>query len=377
MNVSPPPVRNSAIECLRIIAMVMIMSCHFATHGGFSFSTQTVTVPQLWWNLLEMGGNFGTNVFVIISGYFLINDHGSVFNFKRILKFWGQIVFYSVIIYLVFYIAGQNEFSKKGFIEMFFPITFNSWWFASTYFVLYLIHPFLNMLLRKLDKSTYQKLLVMLIIIWCIIPTFTTSAYQSNSLLWFVTLYSVAGYVRLFGLNPKFTAKHYFIFWLLFSVLRYLSCVSLIIIGTKVPFAAENSLRFYGTQSVLTFLSALSLFMCFETINMGNHKWINTIASATFGVYLIHDNDFVRPFLWQTLFKNAQYQDSLLLIPYSIFVVAIVYVSCTLIDLIRKNTAERLWLKAVDRYADAWLRPFEKIVDYFKGIVFGKEEKTE
>lgn len=177
------PIRNSSIELLRIISMVMILSCHFATHGGFSFDAQTLSVPRFWWYFIEMGGNFGVDVFVLISGYFLITSKGGIFNFKRILKFWGQVIFYSIVIYLVFGILGVSEFSAKSLLKTFFPITFSSWWFASTYFVLYLIHPFLNMFLKKIDKSTYQKLLVMEVILWVIIPTFTFSSYQSNSLI--------------------------------------------------------------------------------------------------------------------------------------------------------------------------------------------------
>lgn len=78
---------------------------------------------------------------------------------------------------------------------MCFPITFSEWWFASTYFVLLLIHPFLNKFLNNLKKS-YQELLILLIVCWSIIPTFTNSEYQGNSFLWFMTLYAIAGYEK-------------------------------------------------------------------------------------------------------------------------------------------------------------------------------------
>lgn len=39
--------RNSPIELLRIIVMIMIVGCHFATHGGFEFDNQSITVPRL------------------------------------------------------------------------------------------------------------------------------------------------------------------------------------------------------------------------------------------------------------------------------------------------------------------------------------------
>lgn len=197
-------VRNSSIELLRIISMVMIVGCHFATHGGFSFSSENITIPRLWWYVLEMGGNLGVDVFVLISGYFLVTDSGSLFNFKRVLKFWVQVFTYSAVIYIVSGISGISEFGVVSGIKTVFPITFELWWFASAYFVLYLIHPFINIFLRRLNQEEYRNLLVILLILWCVIPTFTDTDYQSNYLVWFAAVYCTAGYVRLYGLNPRF-----------------------------------------------------------------------------------------------------------------------------------------------------------------------------
>lgn len=363
--------RNSSMELLRIISMIMIVSCHFVAHGGFTFASQTLSISRFWCNFMLMGGNIGNNVFVLMSGYFLINDKGDIFDIKRILKFLGQVFFYSIAIYCIFGIAGISEFGDisltKGTI---FPITFGSWWFASTYFVLYIIHPFINIFLRNLDECKFQKLLIMLLTIWCVIPTFTASSYQSNNLLWFATLYSVASYVRLYGLKSDYVVKHWFLAWLLFLSLRYLSCIILMWLGTKISFAYNHTLFFYGLQSILTFLSALAFFMIFEKIEMGYHKWINIIASATFGVYLIHDSQIVRPFLWLHVFKNFSYQESIMIIPYSIYAITVTYVVCTMIDLLRKQVFEKPYMKIVNRYADLWLKPFERIYEYFKQMVF-------
>lgn len=38
--------RKSSFELLRIIAMFSIVIFHFALHGGFSFDSQTVSVPR-------------------------------------------------------------------------------------------------------------------------------------------------------------------------------------------------------------------------------------------------------------------------------------------------------------------------------------------
>lgn len=364
--------RNSSIELLRIISMIMIVIFHFATHGGFRYDITTLSAPLLWWNFLETGGKLGVDIFVLISGYFLVDKNSKIFNFTRIAKFWGQVVFYSVAIYLIFCFTGLSEFGIKASIKTLFPITFNAWWFASTYFVLYLLHPFINMLLQKLNKNTYQALIAMQVIFWCIIPTFTPSTYQGNNLLWFITLYTIAGYIKLFGLNPRFKRKHYIGFFFLFSAIRYLSSITFTLLATKIPVFAHHSLSFYSQESVLTLLCALSLFMIFVNLDIGYIKTINIVASTTFGVYLIHDSDFIRPFLWLEVFKNAQYQDSLFIVPYSISVTVVVYVICTIIDLLRQYIFEKPFLKLLNRYSEKIILPFEKVYNFVKSLVFGK-----
>ena len=213
----------------------------------------------------------------------------------------------------------------------------------------------------------------MLVILWCIIPTFTSQQYQGNSLLWFVTLYAIAGYARIYGFNSKFTSKHYFGFWGVFSILTYATSVIFTIMGSRWNIFSTHATYFYGQEKLSTLLISLSLFMAFATLKMNYHKWINVIASATFGVYLIHDNGIVRPFLWMEVFKNAQYQDSMMLIPYSIVIVIMVYIVCTMIDLLRQKIFERPYMALVNRYADTCLKPFSYICNLFKNIVFGKE----
>lgn len=372
-TVSKADNRNSSIELLRILSMLMIVGSHFATHGGFSFDSQSITVPRLWWNVIEMGGHFGVDVFVIISGYFLIENKSLAFNLKRVLKFWGQVFFYSVLLFAFSFIIGQGSFSPKVIIKMLFPITFSEWWFASTYFVLYLLHPYINRLLHTFDKKQYQGFLIMLLIFWSVIPTLTSSSYQSNALLEFVLFYSIAGYIKTWGLNPGLKSKHYFGLWVIFTFLTYLSCVILMILGTKYTVFSSHSLFFYGRTKIPTLLRAISFFMAFATMKMAYHKWINKIASAAFGVYLLHDSNLLRSYLWKDVFKNALFQNSKYIIIYSIGVVILVYVICTLIDLIRQTVFEKPFLKVVDRFSAQWMRPFEIACKKLQAVIFGGE----
>lgn len=377
MSGSKSQQRNSSIELLRILSMIMIVFHHFAIKGGFEWDPSYVGIPLFWFNLMVMGGKIGVNVFVLISGYFLVSSKGSTFNLRRILKFWGQVFFYSIAIYVVFGICGISGFGLKSLASALLPITFSTWWFASIYFVLYLLHPFMNKLLHSLDQKTYQSLLAMLVVCWSVIPTFTATKFQANSLLWFMTIYAIGGYARLYGFNPKFKTKHYLGMCGVFSVLTYATSVVFTFLGTKWHGLASHAGYFYGQEEKLTvLLISVSLFMAFAAMEMNYHKWINVIASATFGVYLIHENQIVQPVLWLKLFRNFQYQDSLMLIPYSIFAVAIVFAVCTVIDLIRQKVFEKPFMMLVDKYMDSFAKPFVKLMEVCKSIVFGQDANT-
>ncbi len=363
--------RNTSIELLRIISMIMIMFHHFAYHGNFEWNFNEVTLPHLWYDFILMGGKVGVDIFVLISGYFLIENTEKLFQPKKLLKFWGQVVFYSIMTYLLSVMLRLNAFQIKQLIKVCLPITYPGWWFASTYFMLYLIHPFLNKLLHGLSKTEYQYLILMMVLCWSIIPTATTQLFESNSLLWFVTLYGIAGYVNLYGGNQKLQSKHYFSLYFMVLIITYTVSTTFLFLGTKKEEWSTHAIDFFEIERLPILLMAITLFMGFVTLKMNYHKWINMIASATFGVYLIHDSSYIRYYLWTNIFKINQYQDSTFLILYSILVVFILYVSCTMIDLIRKKLVEKPYMLFVNHYTYYFLKSFKIICEMFRKWIFG------
>ena len=352
--------RDSAVELLRIISMVMIVFHHFARHGEFQFFEYDLTMTKLWYNFIIMGGKIGVNIFVLITGYFLINNK-SIFNFHRIKKIWDQVFFYSIgfeifFIGLYFIVKGRLDFSNL--LDAIFPITTSRWWFASTYIALYLIHPFVNQILLSLSKKIYQNILMVATFLWCVIPTFTQQCFESNNLLWFVFIYSLAGYIRLYGFNSKIKTWHYAITAVMMTIITYLSSVVISVLATKISMVNLPSTYFYEMQTLPVLILSVCLFMAFTTVKMKNCGIINVVASATFGVYLIHENHYVRNIFWQTIFDNASYQNTIQIIPISIVSVFIVYVICTLIELFRQLFIEKTFTKMTD----VLLVPFKKMI---------------
>lgn len=64
--------RISNIEMLRIVCMVMIILFHYY-HGAFS-KEMDVTASHVVMQLLSSGSKIGVDVFVVITGFFLITQ---------------------------------------------------------------------------------------------------------------------------------------------------------------------------------------------------------------------------------------------------------------------------------------------------------------
>ena len=364
--------RNSSFELLRIISMLLIVFHHFSVHGKFSYSLTSISFNRFWIDFMSLGGKVGVNLFVLISGYFLINKDSPLFNFKRILKLWGQMFLYSVVIYFLFVIFGDVTFSFNTLFENLIPVLSNKWWFASTYLALFMLHPFINMFLRNLSKKQYQILILLLVIIWSLIPTLLSRDFGLSNLGWFVTLYIISGYIRLYGFNPKFTRKHYILIFIFTTIITFLFTIICAYLGKFIPDVKYYTTYLYSQHKLSILLISVSLFMIFVNIKLSS-KLINTVSSTTFGIYLIHDNNYIRPFLWETLFNNNHFQHSGWLILYSIGVCLLVFVVCFIIDLIRIKTIEKCYLNVVNKYSHYIETPCSKLINKLSSFIFGNE----
>ena len=85
-------------------------------------------------------------------------------------------------------------------------------------------------------------------------------------------------------------------------------------------------------------------------------KKINAIASNTLGVYLIHSHQIIENLVLPKIFPVYKETNSLRLLVYSIGSVAIVYIVCTIIDMIRQRTVEKIWVRFLDKH----INKFEK-----------------
>ncbi len=323
--------------------MVMIVAHHFSVHGKFDF-IEDISFNKALIQFLRLGGKIGVNVFVLISGYFLIKEEN--LKLKKIIKLWLQVFFYSILFYFLFILFGENTFSIKSMLKACCPIIFRKYWFASAYFILYLYIPYINKFASMLDANSYKKLLFMMFCCWSFIPTFTKQGMYLNYLIWFLFLYLLAGYIRLHPSRKKKECKKYFIWTTILYIGTFSITLLLDVLMNYWSKLGSYTVYLYSMEKLPILFISIFLLLGFKNLKMKNNKKINVIASAAFGVYLIHDNEFMRAFLWN---KNNLYATSKSLLLYAILAIVIVYIVSSVIELIRIYTVEKVSMKFLDK----------------------------
>ncbi|MDE6946587.1 MAG: hypothetical protein K2P14_05320, partial [Anaeroplasmataceae bacterium] len=107
------------------------------------------------------------------------------------------------------------------------------------------------------------------------------------------------------------------------------------ILGASYGIFKNSAFMFSSDNSILMAVMSISLFMGFSSIKFPENKVINKIASTTFGIYLIHDNKYMRTIIWRDILKNGMFIDSSFLWVHALFSVVAVFCTCAIIDMIR------------------------------------------
>lgn len=345
LNRNPKPERSSNFELFRIISMLAIVAHHYVVNSGLLDVIQFGSDMRFWDAFLLVfgwGGKTAINCFVLISGYFLCH---SKYTGSRLWKLICELMFYDILIYLIFALAGYQELTILHILKIPFEYLYIADDFISGYLCLYLLVPFLNKLIDVLSEREHRKLLILLIALFSILASIPGGVVITNYVEWFVVLYLTASYIRRYPC-PVFEDK---------KLWRGITAVFLLLSWASVLAAARAGMdwpyRFVSdSNQILAFGTAVSAFLWFKNLKIGCNKWINIIAASTFGVLLIHANsDAMRAWLWGYLLNNvAWYEAGNIVVLHAVLSVAAVYVVCTILDWLRitmMGTAVRTVIK--------------------------------
>lgn len=333
--------RQVKFELLRVLCMYMIVVGHCLFHGRVTAKLGYGTTNYFLSYLIQSFSVVHTNSFVMLAGYFSIDRD---FRAERLLRFWRQVLFYSVLICLIYGIF--QGVTGRDVVRALFPVSSGNYWFVSVYMGLALLMPFAGMLAVRLTKAQYRYLLVLLAVFFSvnhmIFRVNTYGAYTGRELPWFLFLALLAGYVKLHT-RPD---RRYFRYGLAGYILASLGVLASVYLSVRLR--QEDIGYFMNYNSPLALAATCSLFLCVK-----NMPWkpgrldgvIRKAAGGVFGIYLIHDNYLIRYLVWD-FFRASKVARTHWAVIYAVAVAAVVYVACLCLEFLR----QRLFLLAGKRY---------------------------
>ena len=189
--------RNSNHELLRLIAMYMIVFIHanmvlgmFCTGGYFTFFN----------GLVNGICNIGVSCFILISGYY-----GIYFNIRKLVKMECMMITFSLLETIILLIAFPDRMNGAVLLEQliksFFPFITRKYWFYSCYVCLILFSRYIQKLIDVLDKEEFRRLLLLMIVLFSVFPTFFYFELIPDSgkgLVQMIMVYMIGRYIRMY-----------------------------------------------------------------------------------------------------------------------------------------------------------------------------------
>ena len=339
--------RQSNFELMRLISMFFIVGWHVIVRGEiFNTGKEPLTMIS---NIIMGIIIVHVNSLFFITGYF--NSEKEKVNKRKVWKLIGNIWFYRILFLLLFLYLGLIPITNILIGEELFPLDMNNYWFMSCYLIVYIISPYLNKVIENMDEKNFFHLVALLFIILSVLPALTNLKAVNNdgfNIMQFILVYYIGAYLKKFPLKDNFHFKklseRQLRFLLLFSFFFILFIrISIFYLGDKlISFQTEESKylgmiirnSYFRYSSPLVILQSCSYCLLFETFHFHN-KLINFCAKSTLGIYLVHENIFVREVIYKIL-KIGPYHRTLKSIVLFFIYTAIIYIGSLLIEMLRR-----------------------------------------
>lgn len=341
--------RNTNIELLRVISMLLIITTHFWGHGVDISSIEPFRFTWYFGWILKGISYISVNTFVIISAYFLCEK---TFKFQRIINLWIEIEFYSIILYSIALLTHATDFTYRDLIIVFFPIGSGEYWFVTIYFGLCILSPFLNWNISHLSKRQHFVIILIQIALFSLIPNIFFFSKWLNfgtgyGIIWFIVLYHIGSFLRRHVKHDNLLAYKNIIRFLavLFILSPFLSRLIISFITKNLIGKVIGGGLFFSNNSVIIVPATIFVFLSFLTFDIKQKvlkKIISILSAGSFAVYLIHDNPFISDIVWKIFIHDIDTY-SLMIVPLFFFSINTIYLFGCIVDFPRRYIQEKIY----------------------------------
>jgi surface polysaccharide O-acyltransferase-like enzyme len=318
--------RDSNIELLRIVLMLMIIGYHLIVHGakmgGSNYEIEDKS--SMAYVLLKSFLVIAVNCFVFISGYYRIK-----FKTGPFLNILAQATFYSMLFTLVADVLFWESHGWRYYLIALFPVFAGTWWFITTYLALYIISPLLNNAIDSFSKAQFLFILISITIINMVggflFDVTSVGVNKGYSVLSFVHIYLLAQFIRRYANLSVFKSYSSSVYIFSSTLLFLLAFISVTALDQR------GVVKLYAYNNPLVFISAVSFFFMFKNLHIKS-SLINSISPYVLGVYFFHDHPITRELLIKNLFEQSQHDSALVHFISLLFITFLVFIAGFFVD---------------------------------------------
>lgn len=320
--------RNSSIEFLRIVAMLLIV-LHHAFFWGDVEAPAEGGLDSVLYGMGMFAGQIGVIAFFMITGYYMVTQK---FTVRKLIRMLLEIWFFSWCILLVDAIFGDPSiFTIRACL---FPMIACHWWFVDTYIALMILSPFINLVLNSIGPRRHLLIIFVMFFMTYVGYVMEERARYVAAFGTALTVYALAAYVRKYpsGITENRMTGPVLLASVLIADVIVLYSTSISMDQQSFTGLVDSM---YQMMSLNELLAGVGLFLTFKNLRCSYHPIVNSIAASTFAVYLIHESMPVKHVLWSDWLDMDEMFVEPLFVPYVVVCTLAVFLICVVIDKMR------------------------------------------
>ena len=263
--------RNSSIELLKIIGMLLIVFSHTFT-AAHPFLSEASFFEQFVSGMLHCLGHIGNLMFFIPTCWFLI-DKEEMKGAKVINLLLDLFVIASMVSPLTLLLKGEYLPFDIGLI-------LSSNWYVIAYIAVYLLHPILNKGLANISEEVEEKI-IFAIFLLNFIFTFLTGVSLAVHGFSLVLIYLVVHFLKVRRMK-WLDSKKFNLILLAIGIFGYVITVLLVLNGENYFYTLNNPFYLFIVLPIFNFARKKEFYS----------KTINWISSLSLFVYIFGENQF-------------------------------------------------------------------------------------
>lgn len=277
--------RNRGLDLLRLFAGMAVVMLHYNYGYAFPIMDSVSTPNKLLLYGMEALCVPAVNVFLLISGFFLIQSEKR--SLGKVINLFVLVVSFRELFYLGPVVLGRHSFEWGLFLTALVPRMY----FIVLYSVVYLVSPYINLVIKQLSNKGILRLLLILFLLLSVEPWLVDILEKTTKTTW-----RGLSMIAFSGADGGQTLVHFMFMYIIgaclnkFEISDYKVKIKWwwVYVATTIIILFSYITKWFGSPyySPFVVLQSVSLFCLFRYVNCA--AVFSRLSQAALTCYIIH-----------------------------------------------------------------------------------------